>query len=112
MKKKILLVDDNEALTIIVKRLLELNNYSVRAVLSVRDAEKVISASERFDLAIVDMKLPNGQPETVVGWLRIKWPDTPIIFISGAIYDDHFKVMRKPFTLEELLAAVKERIGE
>jgi CheY-like chemotaxis protein len=112
MKKKILLVDDNILVARTVKRLLESNtNYSVSVVHGVREAEKVIGENERFDLAIVDLRLPNGKPQEVVIWLLAKWPAISIIYTSGAPDDDYPELLGKPFMLQDILNAVKERIG-
>lgn len=111
--KHILFVDDNELITKIVKRLLEgRSNYSVTTVLGVRDAIKVIGETERFDLAIIDLRLPNGTPMQVTDAVRKKFADIPILYISGAYDDDYPDTMKKPFSIDEIFSAVRERLGE
>ena len=55
--KKILLVEDNELYRILVKEVLEMDNYQVRLV---NDGEEALSAlkSESFDLILTDIALP------------------------------------------------------
>ena len=55
--KKILLVEDNELYRILVKEVLEMDNYQIRVV---NDGEEALSAlkSESFDLVLTDIALP------------------------------------------------------
>jgi len=55
--KKILLVEDNEMYRVLVKEVLEMDNYQIRVV---NDGEEALSAlkSESFDLVLTDIALP------------------------------------------------------
>lgn len=110
--KKILLVDDEFMIARIMKRHLESEGFSVCTVAGVRDAEVAVEINEHFDLAIIDLRLPNGLPTQIVNWVKAKWPGIPVIFVSGAPDDAYPLVLMKPWTLEEILNRVKKEIGE
>ena len=57
--KKILIVEDNEVIVKGLKYLLTQENFEVKTCGNVNDAKNSIS-SEKFDLIILDITLPDG----------------------------------------------------
>lgn len=111
-KTQILLVEDDAIIASGLCYALEQEGYDVTHRVSVRDARSV-AATSRFDLAILDMQLPDGTgfdvrealaPETAVIFLTVVDDEGNIVkaFENGA--DDY---ITKPFRLRELLARVK-----
>ncbi len=83
-KGRILLVDDEEILTIIVKRMLELLCYQVTTKNCSLEALKTFQQSpEDFDVVITDQTIPNLTGlELAIQMLEIR-PDIPIILCTG-----------------------------
>lgn len=115
MTKLLLLEDD----TMIASGLVyALNNegYEVIHCLNVQSALEQIKA-QSFQLAILDMQLPDGNGFDVSA--KLKNTDTPVIFLT--IVDDEAKIVKafdegaddyvvKPFRIRELLARVKRTL--
>jgi PAS domain S-box-containing protein len=82
--ERILLVDDQEQIVFMVKQTLERLGYKVAARTSSVDALEAFRAgSDRFDLVITDMTMPNMTGvELATKLLEIR-PDIPIILCTG-----------------------------
>lgn len=114
MKKRILLVEDEETLLQGIKMNLELEGYAVSTATDGRMALKTFKA-ERFDLVVLDVMLPEIDGFQVCETIRIEDNVTPILMLTakssgqdritglkkGA--DDY---LPKPFNLEELILRV------
>lgn len=124
MKKKILVIDDEELLTKTFSRLLEKENFDVMAALRPEDAIAMVE-EENFDLVICDIRMPgtNGV-ETIRGIYQIydqKKKEKPkIIFLTGFAdtkIEKEAKALKplayiyKPFDINALLDIVKKSIG-
>ncbi|MDR1070970.1 MAG: response regulator transcription factor [Gracilibacteraceae bacterium] len=114
---KILLVEDDAMIASGLVYALEQEGYAVTRGSRVHEARAAI-ISERFDLSILDMQLPDGTGFDVREALA--GTDTAVIFLT--VVDDEGSVVRaleggaddyitKPFRLRELLARVKRTLG-
>jgi two-component system alkaline phosphatase synthesis response regulator PhoP len=115
MITRVLVVEDEEHLLEGIKLNLELEGYEVVGVKNGKKAIEIFE-SQRFNLVLLDVMLPEMDGFTVCERIRIKDPDVPVLFLTakdesqdkiqglkiGA--DDY---MTKPFNLEELLLRVK-----
>lgn len=116
--KQILLVEDDEIIASGLVYALEQEGYSVTHRKLVSEATSLI-ANNKFDLAILDVQLPDGTGfdvrEKLIGM------DTSIIFLT--VVDDEGNIVRafeagaddyitKPFRLRELLARVKRTLSK
>ena len=112
--KKILLVDDEPDLLEMVKTILKDDGFqNIVTAVSVRDGATV-SKTEKPDLAILDIMLPDGDGFALMRQMR-EFTDIPIIFLTakdtgadklaglGLGADDYIV---KPFMPEELLLRV------
>lgn len=84
MAKKILVVDDEEILTITFVKLLEAAGYSV--LVASRGEDAVIMAEEvEFDLMICDIRMPGQDGVKTVRQIKnlLGKKDIPVIFITG-----------------------------
>lgn len=112
--KKILLVDDEPDLLEMVKTILKDDGFqNIVTAVSVRDGATV-SKTEKPDLAILDIMLPDGDGFSLMRQMR-EFTDIPIIFLTakdtgadklaglGLGADDYIV---KPFMPEELLLRV------
>jgi DNA-binding response OmpR family regulator len=117
MPSKILLVEDDAMIASGLVYILEKEGNVVTNSETVRAARGAIS-NNRFDLAILDMQLPDGTGFDVRELL--KGSDTAVIFLT--VVDDEGNIVRafedgaedyitKPFRLRELLARVKRALN-
>ncbi|MEZ4799271.1 MAG: response regulator transcription factor [Flavobacteriales bacterium] len=115
---RILLVEDEESLASMVKLNLELEGYHV--VLAT-DGHTALDKfrNQAFDLAILDVMLPEMDGFAVCQTVRIEGNKTPILFLSakgtGKDKIEGLKLggddyLAKPFDLEELLLRVSKLI--
>ena len=114
-KIKILLVEDDEALSFIVKDNLEQNNYLVELA---RDGELALQLFDKsdFDLLLLDVMLPKVDGFQVAQSIRKKNEQVPIIFLTArSMTEDRITgltlggddYIAKPFSMEELLLKIK-----
>jgi DNA-binding response OmpR family regulator len=111
----ILLVEDNEKLGENLKEIFEDEGYTLCVSPTLRDANKSID-TERFDLILLDLMLPDGDGIDFCKELRDKGVKTPILMVTARI-DLESKVtgldcgaddyITKPFEIDELLARVR-----
>lgn len=119
MANRILLVEDEEHLQEVIKMNLELENYEVILALDGKQALDKLR-SERFDLCILDVMLPEIDGFTVCKTIRLENNQTPILFLTAKNSgNDRVEGLRiggddylsKPFNLEELLLRVEKQIS-
>ena len=119
MKKnhRILVVDDDEVIRIMMKQLLETSEFQCDVARDGREAIKMVSESHH-DLIILDVSMPNMDGFEVCRILREEEAssDIPIIFLSAkAELEDRMKGFQmgaddyvpKPFSYDELVARIK-----
>ena len=76
----ILLVDDNQALADNLREILQDVGYGVKLATSVASARAIDVA---FDVALVDVRLPDGEGTALGAELKAKWPDAEVILMTG-----------------------------
>lgn len=114
--ENILIIEDDENINNMIKKLLESNGYKVHQAFS--GTEGLLLYNEKIDLVLLDLMLPGKTGEEVIKELKNK-NDVPIIVMS-AINDINKKLdlfnlnandyITKPFHNEELLARIKVHI--
>lgn len=93
MLKQILLLDDDPRFRAAVALASSEHQCTVIQTASIKEAEMEMAAS-RFNLLIVDGKLPDGDGLSWISSLRKKSIDTPALFISGQFRDSaSFKIL-------------------
>lgn len=115
IKPKILVVDDEKGLRIGVQRLLEMEGFEVDTAENGTDGIK-LGTEKEYDLAIIDLKMPDIEGIEVLKNIKQKFPNT-VCFIATAFasYDTAIEATKlgaqsyipKPFTPEELIAEIK-----
>jgi len=112
-KHKILLLEDDLMIAGGLIYALEQEQYEVTHVKNIMEGENAIKL-ENFDLAILDMQLPDGNGTYIRE--KLKGSPTDIIFLT--VVDDEGNIVKafeegaadyitKPFRLKELLARIK-----
>jgi two-component system cell cycle sensor histidine kinase/response regulator CckA len=117
----ILLVEDEEGLRALNARGLTSRGYTVLEAGNGVEAIDVLEKSGKpVDLVVSDVVMPEMDGPTLARELRSRNPDLKIIFVSGYAEDafqknlpEHgqFAFLPKPFTLKQLVAAVKETLA-
>lgn len=114
-KEKILIVEDEESLSIGLEFNLQQEGYEVRIAKDGREALKYFEADE-FDLIILDIMLPYLNGFEIAEWIRKRNAQIPILMLTAKTkFQDKIKgletgaddYLTKPFHLEELLLRVK-----
>ena len=113
-KKKLLLVEDDTAIAMGLEYSLQQENYEVTTCGSAASAMARIS-SEKYDIALLDVSLPDGNGFDICKKLKIQG-DTPVIFLTAR--DDEGSVVlgldigaddyiTKPFRIRELQSRIR-----
>jgi two-component system cell cycle sensor histidine kinase/response regulator CckA len=117
----ILLVEDEDGLRGLNARGLASRGYTVlQAANGVQAIEVLDQRGGAVDLVITDVVMPEMDGPTLFKVLRERNPETKIIFVSGYAEDafarnlpehERIEFLPKPFTLKQLVAAVKKAMG-
>ncbi len=116
--KKVLIVDDEANIGRSLKLILEREGYGVSTCLSAGEARAI---SQRPDVYMIDVRLPDGSGIDLVRWLRSNDVAAPILMISGhgtiaeaveATRAGAFDFLEKPLSREKVLLALKHAIEE
>ena len=113
----ILVVDDDEAIRDTLYDLLSQEHDCQPA----QTAEQALARLEvdSYDLVLTDISMPGLSGLELLGHVRQKYPDTPVIIISGISDHDHaeglirlgaFEYLLKPFRLEVVEKSVKRAL--
>ncbi len=81
--KRVLVVDDNSTNRLILKNQLELWKFDVALASSGRHALDTLSQSQRFDLVITDMQMPEMSGLQLARTIRRLYPELPLILLSS-----------------------------
>jgi two-component system, cell cycle sensor histidine kinase and response regulator CckA len=118
----ILLVEDEEGLRGLNARGLRSRGYTVLEAANGVEAIDVLAArGAPVDLVVSDVVMPEMDGPTMLKEMRAKNPELKVIFVSGYAEDafekslpegEQFNFVPKPFTLAQLVAAVKETIAK
>jgi two-component system, cell cycle sensor histidine kinase and response regulator CckA len=114
---RILLVEDEEGLRALNARGLSSRGYTVLEAGNGFEAIEVLEKQGAVDLVVSDVVMPEMDGPTLLKELRRRDPSVKIIFVSGYAEeafqknlpsDEQYAFLAKPFTLKQLVAAVKE----
>lgn len=114
MAVKILFLEDNDSIIMGVEYLLTQEGYQVRTAKEVKEARKLIE-TEEFDLALLDVMLPDGSGFDFCKGIREKG-SPPVVFLTAK--EEESDVVRgldmgaddyvvKPFRNRELLSRIR-----
>ncbi|HXX54388.1 MAG TPA: sigma-54 dependent transcriptional regulator [Thermodesulfovibrionales bacterium] len=115
MDKEILIIDDDEAITWVVKKALEPLGYSVVARPRLSSGLKAVRGG--FQLVLLDIVLPDGNGLEALKEIRSSFPDAMVIMITAhgkmestveAMREGAYDYIEKPFDVEELKMNVEK----
>jgi DNA-binding NarL/FixJ family response regulator len=115
----VLIVDDDQVLRKVLHELFSVDHLCH----STDTAEQALTLLEagHFDVAIVDISLPGMSGLELLGHIRQRWPETPVIIITGIDYRQYVAdlirmgasdYLVKPFHLDDVEAKVARAILE
>jgi CheY-like chemotaxis protein len=114
----VLIVDDEEVVRHLVARALTETNYEVLQAADGFEALALLAAhAPRLRLAIFDLVMPGLTGKELAEVTAERWPQLPILFISGyprayleehALLESDLPLLKKPFLPSRLLEMVEE----
>ncbi len=117
---EILIVDDERRMCDSLAYLLKAKDYEVATANCGRDALALLT-EKRFDLAVLDVHLPDMLGTEIMDTIRVGSPDTIVIVITGDANLDSalaalkcvaYDYLRKPFEFEELLRTIENALNQ
>lgn len=115
MKRKILVVDDQAGIRLLLKDIFSSQGYNVILAEDGMEALKVIH-NEEFDLVVLDYHMPFLNGLKVLDKMRIASVTTPVILMSGTIENfpeeklklyNKVEIIAKPFNILEICELVE-----
>lgn len=119
-KKKILVVDDEKGVTVILNKVLVDKGYNVDVALNGREAEN-LAKKRLYNLVIMDIKMPVKDGEKAIYAIEKMRPRTKFLILSGyplsktlynKVQEGAYSYSVKPFDNEQLLQTIKGMLGE
>jgi two-component system, NtrC family, response regulator GlrR len=118
--ERILVVDDDVSILKVLRMRLESEQYTVVTASEMQEAKERI-AEGNFDIALLDLKLADGNGIDLMKILRDVEPDTPVIILTAyatiesaveAMKEGAYSYLSKPFDNRELLMQIKNGIDK
>jgi CheY-like chemotaxis protein len=114
--KKVLIVDDEPGVILIVQRVLLIAGYVAESAADGEEAWRRFTG-EPWDLVITDRIMPGLNGEELAERIKERAPHVPVIMITGVpksvVHRDRFEaVLTKPFASKELLAVMARALGQ
>ncbi len=119
--KRVLIADDEDIIREAIADVL--SRAGARPVMA-RDGTEAIAMidTQRFDLVLSDIKMPNGNGYEVFAAVKAVNPECPVILITGFGYDPEHSIVRasheglagvlfKPFQVEQLLETISKAVA-
>ena len=113
--KRVLVVDDNESIRTLIRRMLKKLPVQVKEA---EDGEQALFLHEHetYDLIVTDIILPRIDGAMLARTLRARFPTLPVIMMSGQFIAPlescrYLLFLRKPFDAETLVHSVSTALG-
>lgn len=119
-QQRILIVDDEASLRTALFRILDRKGFQVITAASRKEAETISQSDKALDLAIVDLRLPDGDGLELMGRLRSMHPNIQVIILTGhasiesaveATRQGAFHFVTKPCNLDEIMTLVDRALS-
>jgi two-component system sensor histidine kinase HydH len=116
---RVLLVDDNPALVDNLRETLEEEGYAVAGAGTAAEARR--AAQRGFDVALVDLRLPDGDGTSLTEELRQSHPDAAIVMLTGnatvetaaaAVRAGAFAYLVKPASTPDVLLTLEQALRQ
>lgn len=115
----VLLVEDEDMVRAVAERALARQGYTVLTAENGEVALDLLERHDRPDLLISDVVMPVMDGPTMVRQVRARYPDLPILFMSGyaeeqlrrSIDLDNVSFLAKPFSVQQLAEATRDALA-
>ena len=119
----ILVVEDEDMVRSVAERALTRQGYTVETAANGEEALELLETAHaegrRYDLMVSDVMMPVMDGPTMVGHARKRFPDLPILFMSGyaeeqlrrSIDLDNVAFLPKPFSVQQLAEAARDALA-
>lgn len=118
---RILLADDDASMRDLVRRALEADGHSVHVTQDGSEALECVegAGAQKFDVLVTDVEMPLLDGVALAQW-ALKQPNVRVLLMSGfaeqlerarALKSAQVAVLSKPFSLEDMRAAVRKLLG-
>jgi len=117
-KANILIIDDDESIRDSCSQVLRKEGYTAKAAKDGNEGLKFFK-QEFFHLVLLDLKLPGLDGMEILSRIKEKYPDTPVIIITGyasiesaveAMKRGAFNYLTKPFSPDQVRIAIKKAL--
>jgi CheY-like chemotaxis protein len=115
-QSKILVVDDSKELTEVIHEYMETCGFTVETTTESTDALRLIAANG-YDVIISDIHMPVIDGLELMGLIKNRYPDLPVVLITGYSISEARKIamekgadafVAKPFHMKEILDVVTD----
>lgn len=123
MRKKILIMDDDEQILSLLSRSMELAGFVAATAVNGREGQRLLE-KQPFDLVITDLIMPEKEGMETISHIKKYFPAVKIIAISGggrigpetylpaALELGADLAFAKPFVMDELLNGVRGLLNQ
>ena len=108
---RILLVEDEDGVRSLIRRVLDQRHFHVLEAATEEGALDLARSETKLDLLITDLELKQGEGRNLAQLVRIIHPGIKVIYISGYVNEsggDGELTLQKPFSPYTLVLAVQE----
>ncbi|HPI41356.1 MAG TPA: sigma-54 dependent transcriptional regulator [Pseudobdellovibrionaceae bacterium] len=119
MTPRVLIVEDESSLRTSLFRAFDRRGYSVVTSGKIEEAKMLTQGSQNFDLALIDMNLPDGDGIEFMEQFKSASSNAEVIILTGngsiesavrATQKGAFHFLTKPFNLEEMMSVVDKAL--
>ena len=89
MKRRVLVVDDEEGIRLLYKEELEEEGYEVELAASGEEALERLEKEDDIDLVLLDIKMQGMDGVEVLRKIKERWKDLPVILCTAYPHDKH-----------------------
>ena len=111
---RILIVEDNESLRLLIEVVLEQQGYTVVSAANGAEAFECLRQGAQFDALMSDIYMPEMDGLRLISLVRRHFPALPIIIASAYLYQIHHarklgasQYLHKPFSNRQLVEVVR-----
>ncbi len=117
---RVLILDDESTLRTALFRLLDRKGYQVVTAQRMDEARTFMTPDKPFDIAIIDMNLPDGNGLDLIAEIKAVSPNTQVVVLTGfatidsaiqATQKGAFHFLTKPFNVEELMSLLDKALA-
>lgn len=113
-RASVLVVDDDEAIRVLLVRVLQRAGFRVTPAIDGLGAIEMLSQN-RYDAVVLDLMMPRGNGFDVIAYVKTHDPGHKCVIVLSAAADRVIEAtdsevvaakLRKPFDLQELMSAI------